>query len=654
MQLQRCPNCREKNDVSFYVHGQQARCTRCGIRFKVDHEALSDPNEARKATPKPPPPPPTPEQATHISSAPDSAISEIVVSSPDLPSALPAPAKQAITSGQLFPTPIQRPRPPPPRPPEPPNASVPPNIPGYDCLELLGRGGMGEVWRARQHSLNRIVAVKILAPTLAVEPDFVRRFERESTALAAIAHPNIVTVYDRGSANGFWYFVMEFVEGRSLRDRMEARLPRTDLLRLFIQVARAVDYAHKRGVIHRDLKPENVLLDHANLAKVADFGLAGMSEVGRSSLTMTAVAMGTAHYMAPEQRRDAKNVDGRADIYSLGVMLYELLCREIPAGKFPTPKEKVPDLDPRLDALVMQMLDQDPERRPAKASDLVDVVEAVLAAPPPPPPQPIEVVRPPPPQPTPPAKPLASFLQRLRQNPSQRMMLYGAGGLLLLILVVTIARAGGSGSRLLAAHIERISGGHAATIAFGSGPEDAVATGASGWKTKEGALVREASAVTKEDARAYIQRLPFDFDSAAFEADVEVEGSGSAKEPAIAELAFVKDEHQVALRLALGEEAVPSLAYYTPAKAKLTRVEGTHDRLQSDHKYHLELWVMNGKATAMIDKHQVASAIVNGLSGLKAKAGFGCEIARCRFSNVRVNGTLTDTAVGATGSNERE
>jgi serine/threonine protein kinase len=652
MQFQRCPNCRERNDVSVYVHGQLARCARCGLRFAVDREALaSNPNE-----PKSPAPPAggKPDVQTLVSGAPEtpSEVPELVPLPESGPPPPPVPSdagsepprppapKQVVKSEQIL-TPNERP--PGPRPPPPVDFAQPPvrpELPGYDCLELLGRGGMGEVWRARQHSLNRIVAIKILSPSLAVEPDFVRRFERESSALAAISHPNIVTVYDRGSANGVWYFVMEFVEGRSLRDRMDARPPRAEMLRLFTQVARAVDHAHRRGVIHRDLKPENVLLDHMDNAKVADFGLAGMSEVGRSSLTMTAVAMGTAHYMAPEQRRDAKNVDGRADLYSMGVMLYELFLHEIPAGKFPTPKEKIPDLDPRLDTLVMSMLDQDPEKRPARASDVIEILDACQSSPPPP----VEIA--PAPSSALPPKPLDSLVQRVRQQPAQRAALVAALLFLVFVMGVAMSRVGGSGGRLLAARLDP-QNDKTVTLAFGVGPQDGILTGADGWLTHEGSLVRseEEPAAGKEDPRAYVQRLALDFDNARIEADVEIEGKGTAKEPAFAELALTHDERQVSVRLPVGSQTPPLLS---TASGKTKEVPGsTHDPLAESHRYHVALFVLNGSVTAKIDGKVVANTTVPGPSGQRARAGFGCQVGRCQFSEVRISGVVADTAIAA-------
>jgi predicted Ser/Thr protein kinase len=631
-QFQRCPYCLERNDVSVYVHGQRASCKRCGLKFEVDREAISNDRVSR----------------------PDHAPQTEAPSSPGSPSPAGKPgAKQVpISSDQLFLTPPERPKAPPPlepapkapqqAPPKADAAAVRPSIPGYDCMELLGRGGMGEVWKARQRSLNRIVAIKVLSSSLAVEPDFVRRFERESAALAALAHPHIVTIYDRGAVNNLWYFVMEFVEGRSLRDRVhEVHPSRAELLRLLSQVARAVEHAHKRGVIHRDLKPENVLIDHAGNVKVADFGLAGMSEVGRSSLTMTAVAMGTAHYMAPEQRRDAKNVDGRADIYSLGVMFYEMLCSEIPAGKFPTPKEKLPDLDARLDALIMRMLDQDPERRPGKAGEVADAIDVMLHIPakaaPPPAPVVIRSQR----------APIQSMFGQLRNAPGKQAMLVGAAFLLVIAVGVAIAHVGGATGVPLQAKIDRPSPGKA-TIAFGEGAAGTLLAEGDGWNARDGELVRTAQkGDPKLDTRAWVQGLTLDLDSAGVEADVDMDGQGVADAPAFAEVVFRKGAHDVTERVALTEEMIPLLLSSDPAHPTPQRIEGAHDSVTKGHRYHLVLNMQKDRASGLVDKKTTGPTSIPGMGGGGARVGFGCQVALCRFSNVKISGVSETPAVAA-------
>lgn len=621
MLFQRCPICRDRHDVSVYVHGQSLRCQRCGLRFTVDraHGAtrVSDPASAGLPT----------ELPTQVSMPPGDA--------------------PALKSSALLATPAQRPQAARPGS-EAADANAPPappQIPGYECMLLLGRGGMGEVWKARQLSLQRTVAVKILAPTLAVEPDFVRRFERESSALAAMAHPHIVAIIDRGSANGHWYFVMEYVEGRSLRDRVaDSRPGRTELLRLLAQVARAIDYAHQKGVIHRDLKPENVLIDHAGTAKVADFGLAGMSEVGRSALTMTAVAMGTAHYMAPEQRRDAKNVDGRADLYSLGVMLYELLTNELPVGRFPTPREKVPDLDPRLDSMILRLLDQDPDRRPSRASEVAELLERFAA------------LAPERPEPTTRHGPrvLPAVMREVRANTQKKLMAGAAAALLVLIVAVALGSGGYSarGTGQLAAKLVRDS--KSAELQFGA-PDAAAGTLqviGEGWRIAGAELVREAAEGSfLTPTRALLAPVRLDIADAAIEAEIVLEGAPLATggPPPAAELVLFGDEDRhVGLRLALGPDGRHALFFAAPGKNKtLSRTEVTSveegQQARTGTSHHLELYVKNGLATALVDRQVVASAAVAGLSaGTLAQAALGCQRVRCRFTNVRLAGRLAD------------
>ncbi len=259
-------------------------------------------------------------------------------------------------------------------------------IPGYRLEKLVGKGGMGEVHKATQLSLGRTVAIKLLSGDLAKDQAFVTRFEKEGAALAALSHPNIVSIVDKGKTDSTYYLVMEYVDGPSLREVMRSPLlDQAAALKIVLEICRAIDYAHNRGVIHRDLKPENILFDEqaGGIAKVTDFGLAGFADGAystRFNLTETHVAMGTASYMAPEQRVDAKTADHRADVWSLGVMLYELLVGEVPVGNFDPPSHRKAGLDRRLDAIVAKCLKPVPADRYQKVADLIADLEPMVPA----------------------------------------------------------------------------------------------------------------------------------------------------------------------------------------------------------------------------------------------------------------------------------
>ncbi len=241
----------------------------------------------------------------------------------------------------------------------------------YILQREIGRGGMGVVWLATQTSLDRAVAVKVLRPSLSRDAHFLARFDREARSLAALAHPNIVSILDRGHERGYFYFVMELVDGTSLRTLMdEGTLAPEEALRIVPQICEALEYAHSRGIVHRDIKPENILRDRTGTVKIADFGLSRIvaGEREEPPLTRTDVVMGTVDYMAPEQRERSKSVDHRADIYSLGVVLYEMLTGELPLGRFDPPSRKNLRVDVNLDRVVLKVLEKDPEMRYQRAS----------------------------------------------------------------------------------------------------------------------------------------------------------------------------------------------------------------------------------------------------------------------------------------------
>jgi tRNA A-37 threonylcarbamoyl transferase component Bud32 len=252
------------------------------------------------------------------------------------------------------------------------------NFPQLEILELLGQGGMGAVYKARQTKLDRIVAVKVLPPEWGKDPAFAERFSREAKALAKLTHPNIVAVYDFGESDGLFYLTMEYIDGVNLRQLyQERRLTPAEALAIIPQICDALQYAHEEGVVHRDIKPENILVDRKGRVKIADFGLAKLLDRPAAfTLTGSQQVMGTPHYMAPEQIEKPREVDHRADIYSLGVVFYEMLTGELPLGRFAPPSEKAA-VDVRLDEVVLRALEREPQRRYQHASDVKGEVEAI-------------------------------------------------------------------------------------------------------------------------------------------------------------------------------------------------------------------------------------------------------------------------------------
>jgi tRNA A-37 threonylcarbamoyl transferase component Bud32 len=265
------------------------------------------------------------------------------------------------------------------------------HFPHLEILELIGQGGMGAVYKARQPGLDRLVALKILSPDLVQDTAFAERFGREARTLAKLSHPHVVGIHDFGEVDGLYYLIMEYVDGATLRELMQsARLSTIDALGLVPQLCEALQFAHDAGVVHRDIKPENILLDNSGRVKIADFGLAKLIAPGRAdgvSLTGTGAVMGTPAYMAPEQIEHPLDVDHRADIYAVGVVFYEMLTGELPLGRFDPPSNKV-KLDIRLDGVVLRALAKEPTRRYQFASEVtadlkqIDDSEAQPAPPP--------------------------------------------------------------------------------------------------------------------------------------------------------------------------------------------------------------------------------------------------------------------------------
>jgi len=272
-----------------------------------------------------------------------------------------------------------------------PEAFVGRTIGGYEIIRKLGEGGMGAVYEARQISLDRSVALKVLPANLASNKSFITRFKRESLAAAKLNHSNIIQVYDVGEAEGTYYYAMEYVRGRTLHEILleEGRMDPTTAAGYVIQAARALEYAHRNNIIHRDIKPENIMVNEEGAAKVADLGLARRMKDEDLSVTATGAAIGTPYYMAPEQASDAKRVDHRADVYSLGCTLYELITGRIPfEGRsayeimtkhmkepLTVPEALNPDVSRELSAIVKKMMAKDKEDRFQSMTEVVRALE---------------------------------------------------------------------------------------------------------------------------------------------------------------------------------------------------------------------------------------------------------------------------------------
>ncbi len=270
---------------------------------------------------------------------------------------------------------------------------------GCAITGLLGQGGMAKVYRAFQKHLDREVALKVLPPYYAADPTFVERFQLEWKAMAKLQHPNIVTIYDAGQSQQWLYIVMELISGGNLRQRLEKPMRISEAAHIFHDVAEALTYAHEHGIVHRDVKPVNVLLDTEQQhpfprAVLTDFGIAKVLETS-AHLTRTGAGVGTPEYMSPEQCRGVA-IDQRADIYALGVLLYEMLCGRPPfmAEEFtavahshiydpvPPPTLHNPHISPAIQTVIIRALQKKPEQRYATAREMAAALdEAVKAGP---------------------------------------------------------------------------------------------------------------------------------------------------------------------------------------------------------------------------------------------------------------------------------
>ena len=258
-------------------------------------------------------------------------------------------------------------------------------LPEYEIVKMLGRGGMGAVYMGKQISLDRPVAIKILSNALEeADASFAERFKNEAKAMGKLTHPGIVAVHAFGETEGgLLYIVMEFVEGTDVSRMIakEGRLHTDHAMAITAHVCDALGYAHERGIIHRDIKPANIMVRYDGAVKVADFGLAKMTHSNSTGLTQSGMAMGTLHYMAPETLMLGSAVDHRADIYAVGVMLYQMLAGKLPQGMFELPSMLVPGLDPRYDAIIAKALREDREVRYQSIRDMRADLDSILTQP---------------------------------------------------------------------------------------------------------------------------------------------------------------------------------------------------------------------------------------------------------------------------------
>jgi len=263
----------------------------------------------------------------------------------------------------------------------------------FELIEKIGQGGMGSVYKARQISMDRLVALKLLPENLARDPQFVSRFYREARASARLDHPNVIRGIAVGEVEGSHYFAMEYVQGRSLSQILKEQelLPLDEALDIMLQVTRALSHAHDRDIIHRDIKPANILLTDDGVAKLADLGLAKRLDAAASALTQSGSGMGTPYYMPPEQARDAKRADKRSDVYALGATFYHIATGQVPfpgdtpahvlmahLKDTPTPPRQVRhEIPDRLSLIIGKMMVKDPLNRFQDAGAVLEALEKV-------------------------------------------------------------------------------------------------------------------------------------------------------------------------------------------------------------------------------------------------------------------------------------
>jgi len=268
------------------------------------------------------------------------------------------------------------------------------NIPGYEIISHLGRGGMGAVYKAKQLSLQRVVALKVLSQDATANVRFLERFQREVKIVASLRHRNIVAAFDFGTANGWYYMAMEYVEGLTVKKLVNRTgpLPEERAVRIVLDIARALKYAHEQGVVHRDIKPGNIILDSSGTAKLCDLGMAKIQAPEDGSITRIGTTLGTPYYMSPEQARGETEIDGRADIYSLGITLYYMVTGDVPfkdpsnavvmakhlTGELPWPREVNPKVSEDLSRVINKMAAKKKEHRYQDADELIADLTSLL------------------------------------------------------------------------------------------------------------------------------------------------------------------------------------------------------------------------------------------------------------------------------------
>lgn len=267
---------------------------------------------------------------------------------------------------------------------------IPCQIGKFKITGKLGRGGMGDIYKAVQEPLGRVVALKVLPPQFSRDTEFTRRFEIEAKAISQLQHQNIVSIYEYGEEGDFRYFAMQYVDGQNLGQRMDhvKQLAIDEIIDIAKQVCRGLRYAHSKGIIHRDIKPQNILIDESGVVRITDFGIARI--FAQSSITMTGVTVGTPEYMSPEQAEGA-DIDAQSDLYSLGILMYEMLTKKPPfTGNNPVaiaykqvhelpppPCQKRHDIPRRLELIVLKALKKDKQERYRNVEEMLEHLDSV-------------------------------------------------------------------------------------------------------------------------------------------------------------------------------------------------------------------------------------------------------------------------------------